>query len=345
MKSAARCTPARTMSAALNMIGYHIGLSRDHFFCISPDPSVIKALVAAALDLPVPDVPRILLPMEVEEGALLVQPEGAAWAVAISRQHRQRLRQHPSLRLESLISLHCLIPRTLWSQVEGNGYCGYEVIRQMLIPDAPKFRLSDSGLRASMQLFLLQLLAWLTPELSTEFGAHVMAAAEHLQSATMLPRHAWSHMDLVMHFANKERLPFWTPGRTPVHSVHWIGQHCAHMGIPRLNAQGAAFNVTDHFSTFLPPISESQLMDALSTLARALRGESLLSGWTQVEGSPASHAPISPSSSPDSLLASLHSPCKITCPKPATAQSCAVAIMSLLTLTTLLSKTPCNGSG
>lgn len=70
----------------------------------------------------------------------------------------------------------------------------------------------------------------------------------HLDTPRVLPRSAWCHMDLVMHVATMAKLPFWTPGRTPVYSSSWLGQYSASTGTPLLSGEGAAFNGVDHFS-------------------------------------------------------------------------------------------------
>lgn len=145
------------MASALSlMAGLQIGLSREHFFQLAIDPLVLQALFNAVLR-PSSEaiVSTLILPIEVEDGALLVQRVGADWAVEISRLHRQRLWRDPTVLLTALTSIHYKPPSSMWNIMEGNGYCGYETIRQMLVPGAPPpFRLANPELRTTMNFFL-----------------------------------------------------------------------------------------------------------------------------------------------------------------------------------------------
>lgn len=85
--------------------------------------------------------------MDIEEGTILVQHEGANWAAALSRRHQWRLWHDSRLSIDaSLISIHYRAPEDVWGTIEGNGYCGYDTIRYILIPGAPKFKLADAGI-------------------------------------------------------------------------------------------------------------------------------------------------------------------------------------------------------
>jgi hypothetical protein len=187
------------------MAGLHIGLSREHFFQLAVDPLVLQALINAVLKPHTEVIAFTLLPIEVEEGDLLIQRDGADSAVAISRQHRQRLRRDPTAHLTSLTSIHFRPPSSIWNAVEGNGYCGYETIREMLAPGAPSFRLVDPELRTIMRLFLRQLLLWIPADMSRDVKQRVRAAISCLDSSSVLPRRAWCHMDLVTYFAVREK--------------------------------------------------------------------------------------------------------------------------------------------
>lgn len=113
------------------------GLSRDHFFQLSNPASTIDSLVDSMLqhlcaEVALP-ITTTILPIEVEEDAILVQHTGANWAVALSRRQRQCLRRQPGRHtIGMLISTHLRISAANWRAVAGTGYCGYEAIRQML---------------------------------------------------------------------------------------------------------------------------------------------------------------------------------------------------------------------
>ncbi len=120
LTSGSDCAEARTMASALKLMeGLHIGLSREHFFQLAIDPLVLQALFNAVLGPRTEaNIPTRILPMEVENGALLVQRDGADWAVAISRQHRQRLRRDPSICLTTLTTIHYRPPSSMWTAVK-----------------------------------------------------------------------------------------------------------------------------------------------------------------------------------------------------------------------------------
>jgi hypothetical protein len=115
-----------TMSTLQRLVGgSHIAFSRRHFFQLEIDPAAVQTLLDAVLGTHAQITSNDpILPMEVEEGALLVQSAGADWVVALSRQHRQRLRRDPTIALEALISTQLGINDALWAAVEGNGYYG-----------------------------------------------------------------------------------------------------------------------------------------------------------------------------------------------------------------------------
>jgi hypothetical protein len=115
--------------------------------------------------------------------------------------------------------VHLAVNATVWAAVEGTGYCGYEALRQILTPGSPPFRLSDPGLRSTLKTFLLQLLPCLPLDLHQDICTRVRNAAAHLDTDSPLPRHAWCHMDLILSFAARERLPFRTPG-APLSTHH-----------------------------------------------------------------------------------------------------------------------------
>ncbi len=109
-------------------------------------------------------------------------------------------------------------------------------------------------------------------------------AIQHLDTPLVLLQEAWCHMDLVMHVATMAKLPFWTPGRTPVHSKDWMGQYSASTGTPSLTGVGAAFNSVDHFSILPIDITPGILSEARQVLQLALNGKALRAGWTSIEG-------------------------------------------------------------
>jgi hypothetical protein len=111
-------TPPLTMAQALMAAaGQHIGFSNDHFFQIAVPcesvETVFDNLLARLLALASPSP---ILPMKIEAGAILVHPAGAPWALAVSRQHRQRLRRDGGIVLgDSLTSVHVRAPLGMWS--------------------------------------------------------------------------------------------------------------------------------------------------------------------------------------------------------------------------------------
>ena len=113
----------------------------------------------------------------------------------------------------------------------------------------------------------------------------VSTAISHLHTGRMLSRDAWCHMDLVIFFASRDKRPFWTPGRTPIHSPQWLGQYSATMGLPDLMCPSAAFNSIDHFTVLTPGIPPEMYQEAISVLDKALKGELLPTGWIKIEGS------------------------------------------------------------
>ncbi len=152
---------------------------------------------------------------------------GAPWAMALSRQHRQRLRRDPGSRLSDLTSIHVKMPPGVWGLVDSDGYCGYAVIMRLLTPSTSRFDHTDVKHRIALQQSLIELLSQLPQDFPEEATARARLAIRHLDSAGRLPRNAWCHMDLVMHVASTAKLPFWTPGRTPLHSRTWLGPYSA----------------------------------------------------------------------------------------------------------------------
>jgi hypothetical protein len=176
-----------TMASLQRLVGgSHIAFSRRHFFHLDIDPVTVQTLLDAALGTHAQITSTDpILPMEVEEGALLVQRAGADWAVVLSPQHRQCLRRDSAIALVALIPTHLRIHGAVWAAVEGNGYCGYEAIRQILLPGSPPFRLSDPDLRSALQQFLLLLLQQMPMDLSADLHTRVRAAAAHLDTDRM----------------------------------------------------------------------------------------------------------------------------------------------------------------
>lgn len=257
---------------------------------------LVESLLNFLLDQQVNQNP--ILPVEVEEGTLLVQRNGADWAVALSRRHRRRLRHDPSLTLDaSITTTHNRAPATVWGSIEGNGYCGYDTIRHMLLPGVASFRLADPSMRSSFQQFLQQLILWIPVEMSEDIG-RVKEAVQCLNSPRMLPRTAWCHMDLVMYFADREHCDFWVSGGTPLHSTRWLGQR--NVPSPSLHCRtlGAAFNGRDHFTVVTPDIPPEQHAEAIRMLELAHKGEPLPHAWLLVEGT----KPFAPLSPPITLL-------------------------------------------
>lgn len=151
--------------------------------------------------------------------------------------------------------------------------------------------LSNEDLRLAMREFLTQLLPQ-CPDLPEEALARARAAIEHLLTPTPLPGHAWCHMDLTLHFATMANRPFWTPGRTPVHSTHWVGQR--NLGIQSMEGLGIMLHARDHFSVVDQHISEASMTEACRILELALAGETLPATWTCVQGTAQSDPTATP---------------------------------------------------
>jgi hypothetical protein len=83
-------TSSHTMAQVLlSLIGAHIAFCDDHVFQTEVQRNSVEALFEKML-LCLTDfisLPSPILPMEVEEGSILVHPTGASWAIALSRQH------------------------------------------------------------------------------------------------------------------------------------------------------------------------------------------------------------------------------------------------------------------
>lgn len=85
----------------------------NSFYQIAVSPLTVANLIDKIMEITTLSHTPIL-PMEVEEGAILVQQEGTAWAMAISRQHRLRLRRDHDLRLQNfLTSVYVHAPTTM----------------------------------------------------------------------------------------------------------------------------------------------------------------------------------------------------------------------------------------
>ena len=133
----------------------------------------------------------------------------------------------------------------------------------MLLPNVPQFQLANLDLCHTMQAFLQRLQSEMPPDMDPDLHQRISMATSHIQTGSMLSRDAWCHMDLVIFFASRENLPFWTPGRTPIHSPLWLGQHSAAMGLPDLMRPSVAFNAVDHFTVLTPGISPEQHQEAV----------------------------------------------------------------------------------
>lgn len=79
----------------VSMSGLHVAFGDEHFFQTVVTPSAVEALIDKMLlrlaDFMLPQLPILL--MDVEAGAILAHRTDASWAMALSRQHRQRLRR------------------------------------------------------------------------------------------------------------------------------------------------------------------------------------------------------------------------------------------------------------
>jgi hypothetical protein len=175
-----------------------------------------------------------------------------------------------------LISTHLRITAADWRAVDSTGYCGYE----MLCPSAPLV-LSDETTRIAMRDFLVQLLPQ-CPDTMEEARTRTSYAIDHLLTPTPLPRHAWCHMDIALHLATTVNRPFWTPGKTPVHSPNWVGQR--DVGILDMEGLGILFNAVDHFSVVDPHIPAASLTEACRILELAVAGEPIPAEWTCIQG-------------------------------------------------------------
>jgi hypothetical protein len=284
-----------TMANALTTArSTHLAFSRAHFFQIAVTHDVVCFLIDSLLDA-ILEVAQpghnTILPMEVEEGSLLVHRHGANWAVALSRRHRRRLRLDPGLALDpSMTTTHFRPPETVWGSIEGNGYCGYDAIRHILVPGATRFRLADSRMRQTFQLFLQQLIQWIPAEMSEDIR-RVREAARNLDNPRLLPRSAWCHIDLVSYFADREKRIFWTAGGTPLHSVRWLGQRCALRPSSDFQALGVAYNSTDHFTVVTPDIPNDLHAEAIRMMKLAISGSLVPYPWQIIEGARVSSSP------------------------------------------------------
>jgi hypothetical protein len=226
-----------------------------------------------------------LTPSDVEDGATVVYPLGAAWAVGLSTQFRRRIRHGTRLKLDpQYVSTHFRNSEATWATVAGDGYCGYETLRQQLEPSAPRFLISDPRLRLAMKVFLTKILSWLPQETPTAVTRRIKEAVIHLDGPDPLPRRAWCHMDLIEHFSVTNHLPLWTVARTPIQSPLWLGQMHKTTPNPVISSNGIAYNGIDHFATFSPGITPEQRALAHLVLELALNNEDLPTGWCCVRG-------------------------------------------------------------
>jgi hypothetical protein len=265
----------------------HFAFSREHFFQIGISPVTINILIDTFINRLRSIVPQDnnLCPSDVEEGATVVFQTGNAWAVGLSTQHRKRIQRGTRLILdEKYISTHHMNSETVWSPVAGDGYCGYATLKQQMEPTAPHFLRSDPHRRREMQTFLTTLLSLLPPESPSEVLRRIHEAIIHLDGATLLPRRAWCHMDLIEHFSISYNIPLWIVGRTPLQSPRWIGQMHKVTSNPTISSNGMAYNGTDHFSTFSPDITAEQRALAHHALECALNDDDLPEGWCCVRG-------------------------------------------------------------
>ncbi len=196
----------------LSMVEAHIAFCDEHYFQIEVMRASVEALAAKMLECLADHIisPSPILPMEVEEEAILVHHTGAPWAMVLSRQHRQRLRHDSggSRLNDSLISIHVKMPPGVWGLVESDGYCGYAVILRLLDPSSSRFVHTNAEHRATLQQSLIRLLSQLPEDFPEKAVARARLAIRHLDSADRLPRNAWCHMDLVMHVTTTSKLPF-----------------------------------------------------------------------------------------------------------------------------------------
>lgn len=172
----------------------------------------------------------------------------------------------------------------MWNAVAGDGYSGYVALRRMLIPVSSHFDATDPLQRRELQVFLSTLLTQLPGDIP-EAACRLNAAICHLDSASLLPRSAWCHMDLlVTHFTTQAHLPFWTPGRTPLHSRRWMGQRSVLTGFPDLQSFSVAYNGIEHFLVFQPNVTDQDQREARRVLELALKGDPLPDHWISITG-------------------------------------------------------------
>lgn len=200
-----------TMSLALKSLdGQHLACSGKHFFQLGFDAHDVRKLVDMVLKFARDSLPptQSPLPMEVKAGALVIHRAGTAWAIALSRQHRQCLRHDQRTWLDdALVSVHCLIPDQMWRSIPSDGYCGYVALWRVLSPTSSISNRANSLHREALKAFLSYLVPQIPADLIEALG-RVMEAIACLSVPGMPPTSAWSQIDLIRHFLTPQSLPF-----------------------------------------------------------------------------------------------------------------------------------------